>query len=95
MTGIIVIGAIAAGLLLYAATRNKSLDGMDDPQITLYNIRRGVAEGWYKAVLVRVNGKPGVYLYGKDTAGNSTGDTYPISENDWETLKNEGFSVVD
>ena len=75
-----------------SATRGTS--GMNDTPVSIDNIRRGVANGWYKATLTRVNGKPAVRLYGKDTAGNDYGDVFPISEHDWQTLKAERYDVA-
>lgn len=73
------------------AAKRRSVDGMSDAPVSIENIRRGVKNGWYKAVLMRKNGQPAIYLYGKSIDGNNYGDIYPISEADWQTLKAEGF----
>lgn len=69
--------------------------GMNDKPVSLDNIRMGVARGWYTATLTRVGGKPAIRLFGKDAKGNDYGDVFPISEHDWQTLKNEGYSVTE
>ena len=92
MGALLIIGAIAA--VLIAAHKSQSVRGMSDKPVLLDNIRRGVQNGWYKAMLVRVGDKPAVHLYGKDAAGNDYGDAFPISEHDWQTLKNEGYDVA-
>lgn len=86
---LLAVGAIAA--ICYADKKGKGLSGMNDTPVSIENVRKGVERGWYKAVLMRVNGVPAIYLYGKDTNGNTYGDTYPISESDWQTLKREGY----
>lgn len=94
MDGLIVLGILLLGGFVISAMKSKDdVAGMQDRFVTIDNIRRGVKEGWYKATLLRVNGQPAVYLYGRDTNGKQTGDTYPISEADWQTLKAEGYSV--
>ena len=95
MDGIIIIGVfVAAALIAAAAKKNpQGLEGMSDTPVSIENIRKGVERGWYKAVLCRVNGKPAVFLYGKDADGENYGDYYPISEVDWQTLKNEGYAI--
>ena len=89
LIGIIVLGGVA----IAAAKKRDSVNGMNDTPVSLDNIRKGVERGWYRAVLMRVNGQPAIYLYGKDANGNTYGDTYPISEADWQTLKNDGYTV--
>lgn len=91
MGTLLIIGAIAA--VLIASNRAQSVRGMRNKPVLLENIREGVANGWYKAVLVRVGDKPAIHLFGKDAAGNDYGDIFPISEHDWQVLKNEGYRV--
>ena len=90
MNELVIIGILLLGGLLIRQAA-KSTSGMNDKAVSLDNIRKGVERGWYKARLTRVNGQPAIYLYGLNTAGNEYGDTYPISENDWQTLKNDGY----
>ena len=94
MNELVPISILVLGGFVLAAVKTKSTDGTNDTPVSLDNIRKGVERGWYRAVLVRVNGAPGIYLYGKDTNGNNYGDTYPISEADWQTLKAEGYTVI-
>lgn len=94
MDGLIIISILVLGGFVMAVMNKKEdVAGMQDKFVTIDNIRRGVQEGWYKAILLRVNGQPAVYLYGRDISGNQTGDTYPISEADWQTLRAEGYST--
>ena len=92
--GLFIIGVLAVVAFVATAAKRRSVDGMQDNPVSLWNIRTGVARGWYKATLVRKNGQPGIYLYGKDADGNNYGDIFPISENDWQTLKAEGYDVA-
>lgn len=92
MNELVLIGILLLGGALIARSA-KATAGMDDTPVSLDNIRKGVERGWYKARLTRVNGQPAIYLYGLNTAGQEYGDTYPLSENDWQTLKKEGYSV--
>ena len=91
--GLLAVGTLVAIVFIFMATNHRSVKGMDDKPVSLDNIRKGVARGWYKATLVRRQGKPYIYLYGKNAEGNNYGDIYPISEEDWQTLKAEHFNV--
>ena len=92
MDGVIIIGILLiGGWLIKRASDKQGTSGMNDNAVSLENIRKGVERGWYKARLTRANGQPAIYLYGLNTAGQEYGDTYPISENDWQTLKKEGY----
>lgn len=68
--------------------------GMNDPETDIANIRRGVANGWYTCVLTRVDGKAAVRLSGKKPTGENYTDVYPVSEQTWQTLKNDGYKVI-
>ena len=87
LLGILLVG----GLLLKKAASPAS--GMTDNPVQIDNIRRGVANGWYTAQLTRVNGQPAIRLSGTRTDDTQFVDVYPISENDWQTLKKEGYPV--
>lgn len=95
MDGLIVISILVLGGFLIAAAGKKAeqTSGMNDEVVSIDNIRKGVERGWYKATLVRVNGKTGIYLYGLAANGTRYGDVFPLSEADWQTLKNEGYAV--
>lgn len=90
MDGIIIFGLLLLGGALIARSA-KATAGMDDTPVSIDNIRKGVARGWYSCVLTRVDGKPAVRLIGTTTDGEATADVYPITENDWQTLKAEGY----
>ena len=73
-----------------AAGRKQAVSGMDDPEVSLENIRRGVANGWYSAVLTHVDGMPAVRLSGRLQDGSEYADVYPISEADYQQLLTDG-----
>ena len=84
---------LLGGLAMAAVSKPRGTEGMNDTPVSIENVRKGVERGWYKAVLVRVDGAPGIYLYGLAESGKKYGDTFPISEADWQTLKAEGYAV--
>ena len=92
MDGIVIIGLLLLGGALIARSA-KATAGMDDTPVSLDNIRKGVARGWYTCTLTRVDGQPAVRLSGTTTDGEETSDVYPITEDDWQTLKAEGYKV--
>ena len=94
MDGLVVIGILLLGGFLLSVQKNKGAAGMQDDPVSLENIRRGVANGWYIAELTRVNGMPAVRLSGKVTNGKQFTDVYPITEADWQTLKSEGYKEI-
>ncbi len=66
---------------------------MTDAPVSLENIRKGIARGWYKAQLCTIDGKPAVKLTGTAN-GKPYSDYYPISEEDYKTLQNEGVQPI-
>ena len=80
-----------------AATKNRdvSVYGMEDDPVSIENIRRGVANGWYTCVLTRVNNIPAVRLSGRATDGKTYTEVFAVTEEDWNSLKNEGYKVVE
>lgn len=52
-----------------------------------------VLPGWYACTLVVVDGITAVHLSGRTADGKPYSDVYPITKEDWETLKNEGYKV--
>lgn len=94
MDGIVIIGLLLLGGALIARSA-KATSGMQDTPVSIDNIRRGVKEGWYICVLTRIDGRPAVRLSGRLQNGQEYLGTYPISENDWQTLKNEGYYVAE
>lgn len=94
MDGIVVISLLVlGGLLMAARNREESVYGMEDDPVSIENIRRGVANGWYTCVLTRVNGIPAVRLSGRTADGNDYTDVFAVTEEDWQTLKKEGYKV--
>lgn len=89
----LILIVIATACTLAFIRKAEGTSGMNDPEATIDNIRRGVANGWYTCVLTRIEGKPAVKLSGKDAAGNDYEDVYPVSESTWQTLASEGYNV--
>ena len=89
--GLLVLG----GFAIAASAKRNSVDGMEDTPVSIENIRKGVARGWYSATLCRVDGMPAVRLVGRTTDIEPYTDVFPITEEDWQTLKNEGYSVAE
>lgn len=89
--GAVVLLAIAAALL---AAKKSSISGMQDAPVTLENIRRGVKNGWYTAVLTKVGGQYAVRLSGKTQDGSTYTDVYPVSKENYYTLLNDGLDEV-
>lgn len=80
-----------------AATKNRDLSvyDMEDDPVSIENIRRGVANGWNTCVLTRINNIPAVRLSGHITDGKIYTDVFVVTEEDWQTLKKEGYKVVE
>ena len=94
MDGIIVIGILVlGGLAIAAAQKHDSVDGMEDTPVSADNIRKGVSRGWYTAALTRVAGKPAIRLRGTSKDGVQIVDTFPISQEDFDALQNEGYLI--
>lgn len=96
MDGIVIIGMFVAAALVAAAAKpsQSKILGMEDTPVSIENIRRGIANGLYDCVLIRVDGKPAVRLSGKTTSRQYFSDVYPITQSDFDTLQNEGYLVV-
>ena len=93
MDGFVIIGLLLLGGVLIRYS-TKGMTGMTDATVSIDNIRKGVARGWYTAELTYANGKPAVRLSGTATDGTYTSDVYPIALKDWQTLKAEGYKVA-
>lgn len=93
MDGIIIFGLLLLGGVLISRS-SKATAGMTDATVSIDNIRKGVARGWYTAELTYADGKPAVRLSGTATDGQYTSDVYPIALKDWQTLKEEGYNVA-
>ena len=92
---ILVFALATAGLwLLTRSHKSAGTGNMTDSPVSLDNVRKGVARGWYKAALTRVNGKPAVRLSGKLGNGQEYSDVYPITESNWQDLRKDGLPVV-
>ena len=93
MDALIILGIVAAIAFVHLAKQSKGTNGMNDTPVSIDNIRKGVANGWYKATLLYHDGEPAILLKGKMTDGKTYSDIYPISQADWDTLKAEGYDV--
>ena len=95
--GLIIFGAFVAVAFVAAAAKHRNdepeIYGMEDTPVSIDNIRKGVARGWYTAVLVRVNGKPAVRLSGIAGDGKPYTDVFPITQEDFDTLQAEGYLI--
>lgn len=94
MDGLVIISILVlGGLLIASRNRGESVYGMEDNPVSIENIRRGVANGWYTCVLTRVNNIPAVRLSGRTADGKIYTDVFAVTEGDWQTLKKEGYKV--
>lgn len=91
----------AIGLSLAAAIiwkllhkRSQMVGTMADPAPTIDNLKRGIANGWYKAQLTTVDGKLAVRLSGKRTDGKLYSDVYPITPEVAYQLKEMGVPTL-
>lgn len=95
MNKLLLIGAIFLGGIVITKHKKKGTAGLNDPQVSLDNIRRGVANGWYTCKLLRTaDGKAAVELSGKKTDGKYYSDIYPVAEETWQMLKAEGYELA-
>lgn len=93
MDGLVIISILILGGFLMAVTKNRdeSVNGMEDDPVSIENIRRGVANGWYTCVLTRVDNIPAVRLSGRTADGKTYTDVFAVTEEDWQALKKEGY----
>lgn len=90
MNELIIIGILLFGGI--AMAKAKGASGMQDNLVSIDNIRRGVSQGWYTAILTHKNGRPAIFLSGRTADGNTYSDIYPVSQADWDTPKAEGYA---
>ena len=88
---VVVTAVLFAGLLLWR--RSASVGAMSDAPVSLENIRKGVARGWYKAQLCTIEGKPAVKLSGIAN-GKLYSDYYPVTQATWSALKSDGVPML-
>lgn len=95
MDGIIAIAIISAVAIAVIAGRSnqQGLEGIEDDLVSAENIRMGVSRGWYTATLLYINGVPCVRVTGKATDESNVTDVFRISQEDFDSLKNEGYPV--
>lgn len=96
MKPITAIGLSLGVALLWKLLSKKQsgVGSMSDPAPTLDNLKRGIANGWYKAELTMVNGQQSVRLSGKLTNGDFYEDVYPISHDVANELRSLGVKVA-
>ena len=93
MNGIVVIGSLAAMVLICAAAK-KNPQGLVEYDVDAEDVREGVQNGWYTCTLTTKDDMPAVILSGKMTNGEDFQGVYTISPNDWNALQKEGYKVV-
>ena len=94
MDGLVIISILVlGGLLIRKIGEPSDVRGMQDNPVSIENIRRGVQNGWYSCTLITANGLPAVRLSGYTRDGKLFTDVYPVTQEDWQTLKNEGYKV--
>ena len=86
--------ALGAAFVWKLLSKQKSVGKMSDPAPTLENLKRGIANGWYKAEITTVDGKRAVRLSGKLTNGTFYQDVYPITESVEKELLKLGAKVA-
>lgn len=90
-----IIGTIAVAIgLVILANKQSSIGAMNDAAPTIENLKRGIANGWYKAELVMVNSQQAVRLSGKLTNGKQYSDVYPITPDVASELRKIGVPTV-
>ena len=90
-----IIGSIVVLMgLVILANKQSSIGAMNDAAPTIENLKRGIANGWYKAELVVVNGQQAVRLSGKLTDGRFYSDVYPVTPEVASELRKIGVPVV-
>ena len=80
--------------LLAIANKHRGVGSMNDPEVALDNLKRGIANGWYQAELTMVNGQQAVRLSGKLTNGKPYSDVYPITPEVAAELRKMGVPTV-
>lgn len=91
---IYLIAGSALALLLLNSKKAQGTGAMTDSPVSLDNIRKGVARGWYQAELTMVDGQRAVRLSGKQTDGTYTTDVYPVTDEVWNALLQDGIQIV-
>ena len=86
--------ALGAAFVWKLLSKQKSVGKMSDPAPTLENLKRGIANGWYKAEITTVDGKRAVRLSGKLTNGTFYQDVYPITESVEKELLKLGAKIA-
>ena len=83
----------AVGLWAITRKSGKAVGRMSDTPVSLENVRKGVARGWYTAQLCKVDGKPAVKLSGTAN-GKPYSDYYPVTQATWNALKADGVQQI-
>ena len=95
MDGYVLLGLVALVAAVIVGSKQKAVDGLEDDPVDADKIRMGVKNGWYNCQLTIINGQPAVRLSGRTTDGNSVVDYFFITQDDWNALKAEGYTVVE
>lgn len=89
----VALGAAAVGLLFARTRKIVGAGTMQDTPVSLENVRKGIARGWYSAQLCTVDGRPAVKLSGTAN-GKPYSDYYPVSQATWDALKADGVQQI-
>lgn len=84
VTILALLAGFAAGLFI---SRSKT------GEVSLANVRRGIKNGWYSAMLLEVDGKYYAELSGTRTDGTSETGVYEISKATFDALKSDGVQM--
>lgn len=90
----ILTSIVVAICLLAIANKQRSVGSMNDPEVALDNLKRGIANGWYKAQLTTIDGRQAVRLSGKLINGKQYSDVYPITPEVAAELRKMGVPTV-
>ena len=95
MDGIWIIGILAAvGLAIAARKPKKDPEDIEDQPVSAEDVERGVKNGWYEAILTRVDGQPAVRLTGKLANGENYTDIFRTTQKDFDKLQEKGYLIV-
>lgn len=89
----VALGAAAVGLLFARTRKIVGAGSMQDTPVSLENVRKGIARGWYSAQLCTVDGRPAVKLSGTAN-GKPYSDYYPVTQSTWDALRKDGVQQI-
>ena len=84
---------LALGLYAHKILPRKVQDGVE--YISLDNVRRGIQNQWYKATIKQIDGEFFAHLVGMETDGDISDGYYPITQDTFYSLKEDGVEEED